>query len=90
VLLQWINPKAWSACLAGTSAFHLINEHLLLAMFTSLYFIICLVSIGSWALAGAKLKRFFRNTRRLRMLNILLGGGLMGVALYLFSLNWVW
>jgi threonine/homoserine/homoserine lactone efflux protein len=90
VVLQWINPKAWSACLAGISAFHVINDHLLLATFTSLYFVICLISIGSWALAGAKLKRLFHDTRRLRMVNIALGGGLIGVALYLLRLNWVW
>ena len=45
VLLQWCNPKAWVACLAGVSAFNLTASVLKLLAFVGIYFLICYVSI---------------------------------------------
>lgn len=88
-LLQWLNPKAWSACLAGVSGFHLINTPKLLAVFCGLYFIICLCSIASWALAGEKMKQLFKNPGHLHFFNLALGIGLIMVAHYLLYIH-VW
>lgn len=86
-LLQWLNPKAWSACLAGLSAFNLANSHTKLAIFISLYFVICYASIASWALAGEKVKTLFETPRSARILNLVMGGSLIMVALYLLFLQ---
>jgi threonine/homoserine/homoserine lactone efflux protein len=55
-LLQWLNPKAWIACISGISAFNLADSLPMLAIFVSLYFVICYASIASWALVGDKIK----------------------------------
>lgn len=89
VLLQCINPKAWVACLAGVSAFNLANSYILLALFVSLYFIICFASISLWALAGEKISAFFHTPRNLRVFNMLMGGALVIVAIYLLFMQFV-
>ncbi|MCG8564217.1 MAG: LysE family translocator [Desulfobacterales bacterium] len=86
-LLQWLNPKAWSACLAGISAFNTAAAPSRLAVFALLYFIICYLSIGSWAVAGEKLKAVLGKPERLKLFNRVLGAGLMGVAVYLLAMN---
>ncbi len=86
-LLQWLNPKAWSACLAGLSAFNLANSHEKLAIFISLYFVICYISIASWALVGERVKTLFEKPRSVRILNMVMGGSLIMVALYLLFLQ---
>ncbi|MCG8428476.1 MAG: LysE family translocator [Chromatiales bacterium] len=86
-LLQWLNPKAWIACLSGVSAFNLAGSYLMLAVFIGLYFVICYASIASWALVGDKIQRFLLNERYLRVFNTSMGGMLMLVALYLLGLQ---
>ena len=87
VLLQWLNPKAWSACLAGVSAFNLANSHTMLAIFVTLYFIICYLSIASWALMGEKVKTLFETPRSSRIFNLIMGGSLIMVAIYLLFMQ---
>lgn len=86
-LLQWLNPKAWSACLAGISAFNTAAVPSRLAVFTLVYFVICYLSIGSWAVAGDKLKAVLGRPDRLKVFNRVLGAGLMCVAVYLLVMN---
>ncbi len=80
---QWINPKAWVACLAGVSAFGLGEAPLLLLVFITLYFVICYASISAWALVGSKISRVLQSPKKLMMFNRLMGGSLIGVAGYL-------
>ena len=87
VLLQWLNPKAWSASLAGVSAFNLANSHTMLAIFVTLYFIICYLSIASWALMGEKVKTLFETPRSSRIFNLIMGGSLVMVAIYLLFMQ---
>jgi len=54
-LLQCLNPKAWTACLAGVAAFEVTDEFSRLALFTIIYFSICYIGIGSWAFIGGKI-----------------------------------
>lgn len=81
--LQWLNPKAWIACVTGVSAFRLAGDTALLLQFAGLYFVICYVSIASWAWTGARLGQLLGSTSRLRRLNRLMGTSLMLLAAYL-------
>ncbi len=87
-LLQWLNPKAWAACLAGVSAFDLAGAHARLALFVGLYFVICYIGVGSWAVVGDRIHLIFRGPRRLKLFNVCMGAGLILVALYLLAVRW--
>ncbi|MCL1123248.1 LysE family translocator [Shewanella surugensis] len=82
-LLQWLNPKAWIACLAGVSVFKLSPNDPLLYVFILLYFCICYLSIMSWAVAGSRLSFYVKSHKLINIFNQILGGGLMLVAVYL-------
>lgn len=83
VMLQWLNPKAWIACLAGVSAFNLVVARSDLWLFVCLYFVVCLISMSSWALAGDKVSGYLIDQRRILIFNKIMGGLLMLLALYL-------
>ena len=82
-MLQWLNPKAWLASLAGISAFGLVNDHPKLLMFISVYFVLCFIGIASWGALGNKLRDWINSPAHLKRLNQLMGLLLMGVAVYL-------
>nr|WP_238937414.1 LysE family translocator [Pseudoalteromonas sp. S16_S37] len=84
-LLQWLNPKAWGACIAGISAFNLSHSHQQLLLFVSIYFVVCYLSIAAWAVFGDKLSRFLYNPQRLKLFNVLMGGCLIFIAIYLVA-----
>jgi threonine/homoserine/homoserine lactone efflux protein len=86
-LLQWLNPKAWMACLSGVSVFNLADSATMLFVFIGVYFVICYASIASWALVGAKIKHLLVAPGNLRLLNLVMGMTLILVACYLFSLQ---
>lgn len=65
--LQWLNPKAWIAALAGMGAYGLRDGAASVLVFACLYFIICYGSIALWAYAGARLSRAL--SRRMRVFN---------------------
>lgn len=83
MLLQWLNPKAWIACLSGITAFQLSESMALLMSFTTLYLIICFFSISGWAALGNKLKVLLKNPDHLMRFNQLMGLGLITIAGYL-------
>mgnify|MGYP000735599304 CR=1 FL=1 len=86
-LLQWLNPKAWIACISGVSAFNLGHSLPLLSIFISLYFLICYASITSWALLGDKLQMLLSTPKHFRVFNVTMGGALITVACYLLYLQ---
>ena len=86
-LLQWLNPKAWIACISGVSAFNLADSLPMLAIFVSLYFVICYASIASWALVGDKIKILLTKPEYLHIFNSVMGSALILVALNLLSLQ---
>jgi len=86
-LLQWLNPKAWAACLAGLAAFNTASSYSILFLFVGLYFVICYIGIGSWAFVGEKVFKLFQTPARLRLLNVFLGTGLITVAAVLTMQN---
>lgn len=83
LLLQWLNPKAWIASLAGISAFNLTGSSNQLLMFVSIYFAICYLSISSWAFMGTKISALLYKPKHLRIFNIMMGVSLIGVSMYL-------
>jgi len=82
-LLQWLNPKAWIASVSGISVFSLSGSLPVLLMFSGLYFVICYLSIASWAWAGDRVSDYLDAGLYLKWINLVMGGVLILVALYL-------
>ncbi|MGK9047307.1 LysE family translocator [Stutzerimonas chloritidismutans] len=68
-LMQWLNPKAWLASVAGMGLFAANGDVLRVWLFAGLYFVICYGSIACWAGAGAFLSRYLQEPGRVRWLN---------------------
>jgi len=84
-LMQWLNPKAWLASVAGMGLFAANGDVLRVWLFAGLYFLICYASIACWAGAGAFLSRFLQQPSRVRWLNRTMAVLLAGSALYLVA-----
>ncbi|WP_310828655.1 LysE family translocator [Paenibacillus pedocola] len=82
-LMQWLNPKAWIACLSGVTSFGLNDSLSLLIIFVSIYFFICYLSLAAWALLGSKLQFLTKVKNGMRVFNLVMGGSLIIVAVYL-------
>ena len=87
VLLQWLNPKAWIACLSGVTAFNLADDDSLLYVFVGLYFVICYACVSSWALVGDRISSLLAERSNLRVFNRVMGSILIVVAIYLLYLQ---
>ena len=68
-VMQWLNPKAWLACVAGVGAFVANGEAYLVWQFAAVYFVICYGSIACWAFAGTFLRHSLDNPRGMRLFN---------------------
>ncbi len=82
-ILQWLNPKAWIASIAGVSAFNLSGSHQWLFVFVGLYFIICFFCIAAWAFMGTHLAIWLKTEKRVTLFNQVMGVSLMLIGLYL-------
>lgn len=82
-VMQWLNPKAWLAALAGMGAYAANGDAAQVWIFTAIYFVICYVSLACWAYAGAFLRPYLQEPRRIRLFNRLLAVLLAGSAGYL-------
>lgn len=82
-LLQWVNPKAWIACMSGTSIFSSVKSHDSFLIFSLIYFIVCYVSLGIWAFLGDRISYLLKNHFHLRLFNFSMGLLLMITAGYL-------
>ncbi|XUW88518.1 LysE family translocator [Burkholderia sp. M6-3] len=83
--LQWLNPKAWLASLAGMGAYAAEGDGALVWQFTAIYFVICFVSIASWAYAGTFLRKYLQAPKRVGLFNRVLAALLAASALYLLT-----
>ena len=81
--MQWLNPKAWLAAVAGMGAFVASGEATLIWSFALIYFVVCYLSVASWAYAGAHLRRHLDSPARIRAFNRLMAALLAGSALFL-------
>ena len=82
-LMQWLNPKAWLACVAGMGAFVADREARLVWQFAAIYLVICYVSVGCWAYAGSFLRSWLGNPTTLRRFNRAMAVLLVVSAVYL-------
>lgn len=82
-LMQWLNPKAWLACVAGMGAFVADGEVAKVWLFALLYLVICWLSLASWAWAGASLRGYLGQASRVRWFNRGMAALLGGCAVYL-------
>lgn len=82
-VMQWLNPKAWLAAVAGMATYAADGSRSVIWQFAAIYFVICYVSVGAWAYAGAFLRPYLRNARRVQRFNRLMAVLLALSALYL-------
>jgi len=83
--MQWLNPKAWLASLAGMGAYAADGDGRLVWQFSVVYFVVCYVSIASWAYAGTFLRKHLQRPRRVRFFNRVMAALLTASALYLLA-----
>jgi threonine/homoserine/homoserine lactone efflux protein len=67
--MQWLNPKAWLASLAGMGAYVGSGSTSLIWTFAAIYFVICYASLASWVVAGMFLRKYLGNPKRMQWLN---------------------
>ncbi|MCY1420187.1 Cysteine/O-acetylserine efflux protein [compost metagenome] len=84
-LMQWLNPKAWLACVAGMGAFAANGEAIRVWQFAWVYFVICYLSIACWAFAGTFVRHYLNNAAGVRLFNRLMAALLAACALYLMA-----
>lgn len=82
-LLQWVNPKAWIACVAGVSIFSSAQSYNPLLIFISIYFVVCYASLTAWAILGDRISFLLKSHLRLRLFNLSMGLLLIVTAAYL-------
>ncbi|MFZ6769645.1 LysE family translocator [Undibacterium sp. Di26W] len=82
-LMQWLNPKAWLASIAGMGAYAANGDTSMVWHFTIIYFFICYASIAAWAYAGTALRQLFRRPALMRAFNRSLAVMLLISAVYL-------
>lgn len=81
--MQWLNPKAWLACVAGMGAYAASGENAIVWQFAAIYFVVCYASIACWAWAGASLRQALREPARVRLVNRTMALLLAACALWL-------
>lgn len=84
-LLQWLNPKAWIACISGVAMFS--QSSWTLAIFITIYFFVCYGSLSFWGVLGQKATIFLNTSRRLRVFNQIMGSILALAAIYIILSN---
>lgn len=82
-MMQWLNPKAWLASIAGMGAFVADGQASLIWQFAGLYLVICYLSLSCWAYAGARLSHYLGSAARMRLFNRTMAALLVGCAVYL-------
>ncbi|MEQ9345586.1 MAG: LysE family translocator [Thalassospira sp.] len=82
-VMQWVNPKAWLASIAGMGAYAASGAPTLIWEFTAIYFVVCFASVACWAYAGAFFSRFLGDPSRIRIFNRVMAALLVASALYL-------
>jgi threonine/homoserine/homoserine lactone efflux protein len=81
--MQWLNPKAWLASVAGMGVYAASGEKAIVWQFAAIYFVVCYLSIACWAWAGASLRQALREPARVRFVNRTMALLLAGSAIWL-------
>lgn len=72
--MQWLNPKAWLASVSGMAVYAANGDTARVWLFAAIYFVICFVSVGAWALAGSAISAMLADRRTMRRFNRLMAG----------------
>ena len=88
-LLQWLNPKAWMACVAGVSLFSSPDSHSLFLTFSLIYFLVCYLALFSWSVLGDKATVILNSEFRINLFNKMMGGLLMATACFLLYVQFI-
>lgn len=81
--MQWLNPKAWMACVAGMGVFVADGDLKQVAQFSTIYFVVCYLSIACWALAGSYLQAYLSSPGAMRLFNRVMAALLVACCAYL-------
>ncbi|WP_339531355.1 LysE family translocator [Pseudomonas mucidolens] len=68
-IMQWLNPKAWLACVAGMGLFAAQGEATRVWQLAAVYLVVCYLSVACWAYVGTFLRRYLGNARGMRLFN---------------------
>ena len=68
-VMQWLNPKAWLACVAGMGLFAAEGEAARVWQLAAVYLVICYLSVACWAYVGTFFRRYLSNARGMRLFN---------------------
>lgn len=71
--MQWFNPKAWTACASGAALFSNPTTNTTVSVFIMIYFVVCYLSLASWAVIGDRVSMLLRSRQRIRTFNLLMG-----------------
>ena len=82
-LMQWLNPKAWLASIAGMGLFAAAGDGPSVWRFAAIYFVVCYASLACWAYAGAFLHQYLNEASRMRLFNRVMAALLIACAVYL-------
>jgi threonine/homoserine/homoserine lactone efflux protein len=82
-LMQWLNPKAWLASVAGVSLFSSPDSNQLFLTFSLIYFLVCYFSLFCWSVLGDKVTILLNSTFRIHVFNKAMGGLLVATACFL-------
>lgn len=82
-LLQWLNPKAWIACMIGVSLFSVPNSQQEFLTFSFVYFLVCYLSLFLWSVVGNKAAKLLTSQCKLKVFNQLMGGMLIITSFFL-------
>ncbi|WP_292935913.1 LysE family translocator [Noviherbaspirillum sp.] len=83
--MQWLNPKAWLAAVAGMGTYASNGDGASIWQFTAVYFVICYVSIACWAWAGAFLQKYLRDAKRVRAFNLVMAAIIAASVVFLVA-----
>jgi threonine/homoserine/homoserine lactone efflux protein len=82
-LMQWLNPKAWMASMAGVSLFSAPTDNQLFLTFSLIYFLVCYLSLFAWSVLGDRVTILLNSETRIGYFNKLMGGLLVATACFL-------
>jgi threonine/homoserine/homoserine lactone efflux protein len=68
-IMQWLNPKAWLASIAGMGLFATAGDAPSVWRFAAIYLVVCYASLACWALAGTCLQNYLNQPARMRLFN---------------------
>lgn len=68
-IMQWLNPKAWLACVAGMGLFAADGDAVRVWQLAAVYLVICYLSVACWSYVGTFFRRYLSNAWGMRLFN---------------------